>query len=276
MSHSNPVLPPGSSLNDRKHRKTKIIITVCGIVALHVLPISGLLLMQGCKSEQEQMANETVNTPNDEIPLLNINDLYQEIETTETGTSLPITGGAPDIPKPNQNLEPMISTELILEEPDPTPVNGLGEVAAHMPGMPTQLPTTQESPTTSSPPSLDYKIKPGDRLYSLAREYSSTVDAILGANPGVDPRRLRVGQSIMIPRNANSPQPPPSGGVRGGHASDGKIYLVKWGDTLTRIARQNGISLRALRKENALNTDRILVGQKLKIPVAEGASAKAE
>ncbi|HEY8499941.1 MAG TPA: M14 family metallopeptidase [Clostridia bacterium] len=44
-----------------------------------------------------------------------------------------------------------------------------------------------------------YTIQPGDTLYALARRYYTTVNAILTANPGINPLYLRVGQRIIIP-----------------------------------------------------------------------------
>jgi LysM repeat protein len=43
-------------------------------------------------------------------------------------------------------------------------------------------------------------------------------------------------------------------------------YEVKRGDTLTRIAKTHGTTVKALREANGMKTDRILVGQKLKVP----------
>ncbi len=44
-----------------------------------------------------------------------------------------------------------------------------------------------------------YTIRAGDTLFELAREYNTTVDAILRANPGLDPGNLQIGQRICIP-----------------------------------------------------------------------------
>ncbi len=46
------------------------------------------------------------------------------------------------------------------------------------------------------------------------------------------------------------------------------VYVVKSGDTLSRIAKAHGISLKALRSANGLDSDHIAVGTKLKIPTA--------
>jgi cytoskeletal protein RodZ len=46
------------------------------------------------------------------------------------------------------------------------------------------------------------------------------------------------------------------------------LYVVKSGDTLTRIAKAHGTTIKALRAANSLEGDRLLVGAKLKIPEA--------
>jgi peptidoglycan endopeptidase LytF len=45
-----------------------------------------------------------------------------------------------------------------------------------------------------------YSVAYGDNLYSLASRFGTTIDAIIRANPGLNPRRLYVGQQICIPR----------------------------------------------------------------------------
>jgi len=42
-------------------------------------------------------------------------------------------------------------------------------------------------------------IQPGDTLWALARKYNTTVEAIIQANPGIQPENLQVGQVIQIP-----------------------------------------------------------------------------
>lgn len=44
-----------------------------------------------------------------------------------------------------------------------------------------------------------YTIKPGDTFYKIAQKYYTTVDAILTANPGINPNQLMIGQKIIIP-----------------------------------------------------------------------------
>jgi peptidoglycan endopeptidase LytE len=46
------------------------------------------------------------------------------------------------------------------------------------------------------------------------------------------------------------------------------LYVVKSGDTLTRIAKVHGTTVKALKSANGLDGDRLVVGEKLKIPEA--------
>ncbi|NLM96159.1 MAG: LysM peptidoglycan-binding domain-containing protein [Halanaerobiaceae bacterium] len=46
---------------------------------------------------------------------------------------------------------------------------------------------------------IPYTIKPGDTLYRIAREYNTTVDAILNINPGINPQNLIIGSMICVP-----------------------------------------------------------------------------
>jgi len=44
-----------------------------------------------------------------------------------------------------------------------------------------------------------YTIRPGDTFYKIARRYYTTVNAILTANPGINPNMLIPGQRIVVP-----------------------------------------------------------------------------
>lgn len=53
----------------------------------------------------------------------------------------------------------------------------------------------------------------------------------------------------------------------------GTIYVVRWGDTLSSIAAQFGVTADAIRSANGIVGDNIVVGQQLIIPVAPAAPA---
>lgn len=44
-----------------------------------------------------------------------------------------------------------------------------------------------------------HRLQPGDSVYSLARRYDSSQEAILGANPGISPQNLQPGRELIIP-----------------------------------------------------------------------------
>ena len=67
------------------------------------------------------------------------------------------------------------------------------------------LPGLPGPPTPACPNGFLYTIQPGDTFFVLASRYAVTVQAIITANPGVDPNRLAVGRRICIPAAA----PPP-------------------------------------------------------------------
>jgi N-acetylmuramoyl-L-alanine amidase len=47
----------------------------------------------------------------------------------------------------------------------------------------------------------NYMIQAGDTLSKIATQSGVDLKALMDANPGVDPRRLRIGQAIVIPSN---------------------------------------------------------------------------
>jgi LysM repeat protein len=102
-----------------------------------------------------------------------------------------------------------------------------------------------------------YYIKPGDTFHVLARRFNTTVAAIASVNPGTNPKNLQVGQPICIPvRRSVVPCPP------------GSRYIIKAGDTFSKLAQRYGLSLAAIRAFNpGVDPTNLQVGQMICLPV---------
>ena len=102
-----------------------------------------------------------------------------------------------------------------------------------------------------------YTVVKGDSLYSIARRFGVSVQALMNAN-NLTSDTLSVGQVLRIPSNdQDNDINPPSGNV---------TYTVKKGDSLWSIASRYGISVNALREANNLTSDTLSIGQVLIIP----------
>ena len=120
----------------------------------------------------------------------------------------------------------------------------------------------------------EYVVAKGDSLAKIAKKNGVTLKALQAANPGVVPTKLKVGQKLTIPAGGKSADvAAPS--VAAGGDTGGASYTVKSGDTLTKIAKKNGTTAKAIQAANGLTTTKIKVGQKLKIPSKAEAVAPA-
>lgn len=54
---------------------------------------------------------------------------------------------------------------------------------------------------------LAYRIQSADTLYSLARWSRVRLSALIAANPGIDPRRIEIGDAVRLPAGAADPAP---------------------------------------------------------------------
>ena len=103
-----------------------------------------------------------------------------------------------------------------------------------------------------------YTIRQGDTLFSIGQRFGVSVDALLRANPGINPNNLQIGQVICIPR-AMPPGPPP--------CPNGFLYTIRQGDTLFSIGQRFGVSVEALLRANpGINPNNLRIGQLICIP----------
>jgi peptidoglycan endopeptidase LytE len=138
-------------------------------------------------------------------------------------------------------------------------------LATNTTAAPVETPAPVTPPTAS--PASDYVIVKGDTFSTIAKKFHVSIKALQEANPTVEPTKLKIGQPIHIPASTGTPTTTSTTAVTTPDASGaGQTYSVKSGDTLIKIAGQFGVTSKALRSFNGLKTDKIVVGQKLKIP----------
>lgn len=89
-------------------------------------------------------------------------------------------------------------------------------------------------------------LNPGETIYSLSKTFGVSENKILQSNPGIDINKLPVGTEIAIPKKEFM-----SNQEKFDQQEDRYIYhKVLMGETLSSIAKQYGIPVRQLRREN--------------------------
>ena len=114
--------------------------------------------------------------------------------------------------------------------------------------------TAAQCDCDEQPPAVFYRrhrIRRGDTVYLLAKEYGTTTGNILSLNPQItDVRNLQIGSIISIP------VPP----------ENSYIYVVRPGDTLYSIAQSQGVTVEDLMRYNYIESDyTVYPGQQLLI-----------
>jgi len=101
-----------------------------------------------------------------------------------------------------------------------------------------------------------YTIRPGDTLHEIAQQCRMQVAQLLEANPQIEnPNSISAGARIGLDAQ-DSTRP------------DDSSYVVTQGDTLSAIAQNGGVNLRALLDANpGIEPRRLAIGQVITVPV---------
>ncbi len=114
---------------------------------------------------------------------------------------------------------------------------------------------------------LVHTVTRGQTLGQIAGRYGTSVAAIRGANNNVNPRRLQVGQRLVVPRSAGAAKPAPVRSPEALEAPDGGALTVtvRAGDTLWAIAKRYEVSTTQLMAWNGLSSTKIHPGDRITV-----------
>lgn len=106
---------------------------------------------------------------------------------------------------------------------------------------------------------LPYNINPGDTLNSIAKKFGTDVEALLSANPDIDPFNLQTGQRICIAQKFTEPP----------MCNSRNYYVIRRGDTLGSIASSFEITTNEILAVNpGIDPRSLSIGQIICLPVA--------
>ncbi|MDX2372936.1 LysM peptidoglycan-binding domain-containing protein [Psychrobacter sp. PP-21] len=146
-----------------------------------------------------------------------------------------------------------------------------------IPGKVTAPATTPAAPSTRSNKSnaatKSYKVKSGDGLIALARQFNVSTDTLASLNGINTNSSLYVGQTLKVPASVNFDTASTSSSSSANSASSVATtsYKVQSGDTLIGIANSVGVSAAEIAAVNS-NFDaraRLQRGQTIKVPVSK-------
>ena len=112
--------------------------------------------------------------------------------------------------------------------------------------------------------------KSGDYISKMARDNGLSAKQLNWYNPNAARLKngnLRAGQVILVPRKdvARAALDVPNPAIERYGTTPTRVHVVKRGESLSVIARRNGLTLSRLKALNGLKSDKIRIGQKLRV-----------
>lgn len=93
---------------------------------------------------------------------------------------------------------------------------------------------------------IEYIVKKGDTLYSISKQYKTSVESLKEIN-NLTTNSLSIGQNLKVPK------------------TDVIIYVVKSGDSLYSIAKKYDTTVDSIKQKNNLTSNLLSIGQSLEI-----------
>lgn len=107
---------------------------------------------------------------------------------------------------------------------------------------------------------LEHSVAQGETLTHIARMYGVSVEDLQATNPTVQPRRMQIGQRVVVPKAPSVRSRLQGAGTGGAAGSEERLvtYRVQSGDTLSAIAVRHRVGLEDLLRWNSLSRTSVL------------------
>lgn len=259
-------------LVEDRHNSTTIVRLIIGLLLIHLIVIGGVILRGKIKSgEAGPIAEATITAPPAPVapatPAAPVNDvLPQPVDgpiANPVRTEVAATGHITQAPAQAEPAvvatEPEIVTPPVVDEVAVEPAETPAPVAATpAPAAPTQQAFEK------------HYVATGDTLYAIAAKYKVSVAAIRKANPTLRDNIIVCGTFLNIPVSADSDAGRRLAAQQAAAAATeaAKLYTIKRGDTLARIARKHKTTVAKLMQINNIakgQEGKIRVGDTLRI-----------
>ena len=156
-------------------------------------------------------------------------------------------------------------------------LNGLSHSSVIRPGQTLKLsgasnatvasPVSYKSTASSASTSGTYTVKAGDTLYRIAYNHGISLTTLLSINGLSETSTILPGQQLVVSGSAKTTTTTTTttSAKTVSYSTGASTHTVKAGDTLFRIAKNNGLTLSELKALNGLTSNNIRVGQVLKV-----------
>jgi LysM repeat protein len=211
----------------------KVSVIASLIVGIHVVVIASVAV-QGCTTQRRP-------------------DINENIDAVE--------------PPPAPEMPPMVEP---VAPPQAAPVV-FQPKAVQPPAAPAPVPAAPAD-------SKVYVVQNGDSLSKIAAKHNCRTAELQELNGIKDANKIRIGQKLLLPDGSKASTSPAAASQAkaspAAPAAGPGEYIVQKGDALSKIAAKNGCRTKELMELNGIkDANKIVVGQKLKLP---GASVAAE
>lgn len=221
MNNQSPLIPQGSLVEQKNKGRARFKIAVFFVLAVHGIGLLALL-MQGCRREPTQSAEQTSNAAPPSV------ESAAAVDTNLTAPQPAVAPVAPTVPDNTAAAAPAGGTEYTIAKGDTystiashfhVSVKAIAEAnpgvdekklqigkKLHIPAPTAPAvaaspgPGTTETGNGEQPP---YKVKSGDTLTKIALEHHTTAKAIRAAND-LKTDNIKVGQKLKIPAKATT------------------------------------------------------------------------